>query len=142
VRFYSGMLAKAEPDFAKAAALAPDNAYLAIWLDIIDRRSGGTSHLREAAAKLDMSKWPAPVIKMLLGQKTSAEALADAITGDPVQTSGQVCEANFYTAELDRLQARNKEAVRLYRLAARTCPKGYIEYRGAVAGLRALGMLP
>ncbi|MGX7873931.1 hypothetical protein ACVDG5_015305 [Mesorhizobium sp. ORM6] len=89
-----------------------------------------------------MSKWPAPVVKMLLGQKTFAEALADAGTGDPALTIGQVCEANFYTAEFDRLQARNDEALRLYRLAAGTCPKGYVEYRGAIAGLRSLGMLP
>ncbi|WP_208701334.1 MULTISPECIES: hypothetical protein [unclassified Mesorhizobium] len=53
-----------------------------------------------------------------------------------------MCEANFYTAEFDRLQARSDEALRLYKVAASACPRGFIEYRAAIAGLRAMSKAP
>ena len=76
---------------------------------------------------------------MFLGRKTPAEALSEAVAQDKATGAGQVCEANFYTAEFNRLQAHDDEALRLYRLAASTCPKGFIEQAGAIAALRALG---
>ncbi|WP_367226971.1 tetratricopeptide repeat protein, partial [Mesorhizobium sp.] len=40
VYLYSDTPAKAQVDFEQGAGLAPDNAYFAIWLDIVERRNG------------------------------------------------------------------------------------------------------
>jgi len=48
-----------------------------------------------------------------------------------------VCEANFYSAELNDLQGHSDEALRLYRLAASDCPKDFYEVIAANAALRA-----
>ncbi|TGT70749.1 tetratricopeptide repeat protein [bacterium M00.F.Ca.ET.159.01.1.1] len=140
--YSTGQLTKAQVDLAQAAALVPDNAYFAIWLDIATRRNGAASHLQQAETKLDMTKWPAPLVSMLLGRKTPAEALSDANAADLTQRTGKVCETNFYTAELDRLQGHDEDALRLYRLAVSDCPRNFVEYRAAKMALRALGTSP
>ncbi len=93
--FYAGELARALTDLAQVVALRPEDAYAAIWLDLAERGSGAPSHLREAEGKLDMTKWPAPIIRMLLGDKTSAETLAAAENPNLETKRGQVCETNF-----------------------------------------------
>ncbi|WP_376703698.1 hypothetical protein RQ479_00305 [Mesorhizobium sp. ISC25] len=98
--------------------------------------------MKEAKSKLDMTKWPAPLVSMLLGEKTPAEALSDAGAVGLAQRTGQVCETNFYTAELSRLQGHSEEALRLYRLAASDCPRDFVEYRAAMSALHDLGVPP
>ena len=46
-----------------------------------------------------MTVWPAPVIRMFMGQMTPAAVLAAADDPDPNKKRGQVCEANFYGGE-------------------------------------------
>jgi len=140
VRFYFGSPAEAQADFEQAAGLKPDNAYYAIWLDLARRRNGQPSILRDA--KLDMTKWPAPLIRMLLSDQTPEMALAAADDPDATKKDEQVCEANFYIAELQRLQHRDDEAVRLYRLALRDCPRDFIEITAATNALRVMGKAP
>ncbi|TIP35037.1 MAG: tetratricopeptide repeat protein, partial [Mesorhizobium sp.] len=140
VSFYSGALAEARADFEQAATLKPDFAYSAIWLDLANRRAGLGSHLQGWIGKVDMTKWPAPVARMLLGKQTPADTLKAADDPDATTKTGQVCEANFYTAELSRLQGQNDEALQLYRAAVSGCPKGFYEYQAAKAALRELGV--
>ena len=125
-------------DFRRAAALKPDNAYFAIWLDLAERLNGLPGHLREAAVKLDMTKWPAPAVRMLLGEINLAEALAAASDPDPIKQSGNRCDATLFGAELARLQRQNAEALRLYRVAAGDCPRNYFEILAAKAALHEL----
>ncbi len=61
---------------------------------------------------------------------------------DATTKTGQVCEANFYTAELSRLQGQSDEALRLYRAAISDCPKGFDEYHAARPALGELGVTP
>ncbi|MER9849710.1 tetratricopeptide repeat protein [Mesorhizobium sp. M0106] len=142
--FYDREPAKAQADLAAAAELAPDNAYFAIWADLAERRSGGASHLRQAASRLDMARWPAPLVRMFLGEQTPEAALAAADDPVPVPAKkrGNLCEANLYVAEFYRLDGRDDEALRRYRLAVRDCPHDFIEYVAAGKALRALGVSP
>ena len=55
---------------------------------------------------------------------------------------GQICEANFYTGELALLKGTKDDAIRLFRLAASGCPHGFVEWDGANAELKALGVRP
>jgi hypothetical protein len=44
--------------------LGPKYAYTALWLDIAERRNNIASHLALAAKQLDMTTWPAPVVRL------------------------------------------------------------------------------
>lgn len=52
--------------------------------------------LPQAIAKLNMKEWPAPVIRMYLGQMTPAAVLAAADNPNGAKKTSHVCEANFY----------------------------------------------
>jgi tetratricopeptide (TPR) repeat protein len=136
---YAGALPKALADLNQASELNRKSAYTALWLDIVNKRSNVSSRLADATQQIDMTKWPAPVIRLFLGQFTPEALLAAADDPKAETKKGQVCEANFYTAELALQQGNKDEAKRLFALAAADCPRTFIEYEGAMAELKALG---
>jgi lipoprotein NlpI len=133
--FVGGHIADAEADFKKASALNPKDAYAALWLDLAERRNNIPSHLAEAAKQLDMTAWPAPVVRHFLGDLSAEQTLAAAFDRDPKTAAAQTCEANFYGGELALLKKDKKEAQRLMQLAANDCPRSFIESTAAVAEL-------
>ena len=98
-----------------------------LLLDIVGRRSKLPSRLNEMSDKLDMTAWPAPVIRLYLAQLTPEAALAAADDPDPPIKRGRVCEANFYTGELalSASQGRCHSPARpgLQRLPVRFCER-------------------
>jgi lipoprotein NlpI len=142
LNLFIGALPKALADLNQASELGPKHAYAALWLDIATKRSDLPSRLPEAMKQIDMAKWPAPVIRLYLGQLTSEAVLAAAVDPNSETQKGQVCEANFYTGELALQHGDKDGATRLFRLAAASCPKPFIEYEGAVAEIKALGLQP
>ena len=120
-------------DFTKAAELSPTDAYTALWRDLAERRNNSPTHLAEAAKKLDMTVWPAPVIRLFLGQSNIEQTYGAAFDTDPKTKAAQTCEANFYSGEMALLTKNRKEAQRLLKLAADECPPGFIESTAAVA---------
>jgi hypothetical protein len=62
-----------------------------------------------------MTAWPAPVVRLFLGQMTLAVVLAAADDPNPTEKKFQVCQANFYSGEL-ALRTAKDEAARLFRL--------------------------
>lgn len=89
--------------------------------------------------QIDMSKWPAPLIRLYLGELTPDAVLAAADDPDATAKKGRVCEANFYGGELVLQRGAKEEARRLLQLAAADCPRSFIEYDDANAQLKALG---
>ena len=69
-----------------------------------------------ASSKIDMTPWPAPIIRMFLGRMPPAAVLAAADDPDAKKKKNQVCEANFYSGELALRQGAKDEAARLFRL--------------------------
>ena len=139
---YGGLLDKARADFKQAAELAPKDPYGALWLEIAERRSGLPGHLAEAARQLALTAWPAPLVRLFLGETSLAAALAAAHVPDVTRSRRKVCDVNLYGAEFAILQGRNDEALELYRLAAGECPSDFIEWTAANAALRELGVTP
>jgi tetratricopeptide (TPR) repeat protein len=132
----SGSLARAQIELKRANELNPTAAYPAIWLDIAERRGNLPSHFEQAARPFNMKAWPAPVVRLLLGEFTPEQTLAAA------DTKSRVCEANFYGAELALLQNAREQALRLFRLAANDCPEFDMEGVAARAELKSLGEAP
>jgi len=130
-----GRYADAVADFKKAAEFNPKDAYAALWLDLAERRNSAPSNLAEAAKQMDMTAWPAPIIRHLLGEINVEQTVAAANDADPNTKRAQTCEANFYSGELALLKKNKKEAQRLLKLAADQCPPSFVETTAAVADL-------
>jgi lipoprotein NlpI len=130
-----GRIADAEADFKKASELNPADAYAALWLDLAERRNSAPGHLTEAAKQLDMTAWPAPLVRQFLGQADVAQTLAAAYDRDPKTSVGQTCEADYYGGEFELTKKNKPEAMRLLGLAAHDCPHGFIESTAAIAEL-------
>ncbi len=139
---YGGSLDKALADISQASELDPKDAYAELWLDVIGQRSKVQSRLSDAVAKLDMTEWPAPVVRLFMGQTTAASVLAAADDPVPMTKAGQICEANSYAGELALRQGPRDEAIRLFRLAASDRPRSFTEQRAAVGELKLLGLTP
>jgi lipoprotein NlpI len=142
VNLRAGSLAKSLADLDQSQQLDPKDSYTALWREIVARRSNQPSRLADATAQLDMAKWPAPVVHLMLGEITPEAVLAAADHPDPMKQKEQVCEANFYTGELALQQGSKEDAARLFGLAASDCPKNFIEWSSAKAELKALGINP
>ena len=134
----TGALPKALADLTRVGELRPQDPFAALWLDIVVRRSHLPSRLAAATQHIDMTGWPAPVIRLYLGQSTPAAVLAAADDPDAETRTVQVCQANFYVGELALWQGQRDEAKRLFGRAAADCPIFLDGYAGAVAELKAL----
>ena len=66
--YLAGSLAKALADVSQANALDPAEPYAALWLGILGQRSRLAGQMAKATGKVDMTAWPAPVIKLFLGE--------------------------------------------------------------------------
>jgi len=139
---YAGALPTAVADLNQASELNPKHPYAALWLDIANKRSNLPSRFPEAAKQVNMTWWPAPVIRLYLGQLTPEALLAAADDANPRAKHGRMCEANFFTGELALQQGNADEAKRLFALAAADCPKDFDAYAGATAELKVLGARP
>jgi lipoprotein NlpI len=128
-----GRLADAIADFKKASELNPKDAYAALWRDLAERRNNGKGDLAEAAKQLDMTVWPAPVIRQYLGELSAEQTVAAAADNDPRTKLAQTCEANFYGGELALVKKNKKEAQRQLKLAADNCPRSFIESTAAIS---------
>jgi lipoprotein NlpI len=139
---YLGASAKAQADLNQASALDPNDVYVALWLDITNKRNKSASRLAKATTQSDLTKWPGPIILFYLGKMTPADLLAAADASNPATKKAQICEVNFYSAELALAQRKKDHAVELFRLAAADCPKSFLEYGSAKAELKALHATP
>jgi lipoprotein NlpI len=139
---YADRLPNALADLVQSSELNPKYAYTALWLHIVDTRSNLPSQLAEAAKQIDMTKWPAPIIRLFLNQTTTQALFTTADDTDVKTKQRKTCEVNFYSAELALQRRAKDEAARLFRLAATECPKSFTEQAAALAELKALAASP
>ena len=142
LHLFRGPPAKAQADFKQAAELEPKYAYHALWLEIADRRNKTPSRLKQAVPHLDMKAWPAPVVRLFLGEIPPEALLAAADNANAATKQEQTCEANFYGGEFALSKGAKEEAARLFRVALDTCPKTFLEAGAAHAELEMLGAAP
>jgi lipoprotein NlpI len=137
---YAGSLPAALADLNKAAELDPKSAWTALWLVITNNRMRRPNQLAQATAKLDMTKWPAPLVRLFLSQATPQAVLDEAAEADGKRWQGRLCEADFYVGATALMRAAKDEAENRFKFAVVNCPKRFTEWWTANAELRALGM--
>lgn len=89
-------------------------------------------------AKLDLVKWPGPLLKLDLEQTTVGEVFGAAANPDAIKQRGQACEANLYTGEASQFQGDRATAKKRLKTARKNCPKLFYEHEGAVEELKRL----
>jgi tetratricopeptide (TPR) repeat protein len=141
-KVFKGLSPAALADFKRAAELKPRSAYVALWIDILDRRSNLPSELAAHAAQLDMNRWPAPIVRLYLGQATQSEVLTAAADADGKIKTEQLCIAYFFGGELALVQGAKDEAARLFRLTVADCAKDAFLRTNAFNELKTLGAEP
>lgn len=135
---YAGNPAQAQQDLSRAVEFYPSDPYNVIWLYLAEAKAVGpgqngltASELAKNAAKLNLTKWPGPVIQMFLGNNTANAVLQAASDSDPIKKKAQECEANFYVAENEALHGRRSAALQGFHECAKICPKNYFFYEAA-----------
>jgi lipoprotein NlpI len=91
LNLYVGSVDKALADLKQAGALVPNDAYTALWLDIVGQRNNLPSRLSQSSAQLELTAWPAPVVKLFMGQLTPGDLLAAADDPNAPTKKGHVC---------------------------------------------------
>ena len=86
--FYAGDRQHARADLEQASRLDPEYPDHALWTHIVAKRSNMTSNLAQAVLQIDMTKWPAPVIRLFLGKATPGSVLDSADDPDVGIRSG------------------------------------------------------
>jgi lipoprotein NlpI len=132
VRLYDGYIPDAQKDLSRAVELEPSNSYSVIWLYIA--RTRGTTpgaapgELAKNATKLNLTKWPGPVIQLFLGKSTPQAVLRAASGKDEQTNQEQQCESKFYIAEYQALHGQSSAALKGFHRVEDTCPKNYFYY--------------
>jgi lipoprotein NlpI len=134
---YSGSRAKARADLEMATQLLPKDAYVALWRELVERRANAPSTLAHSLSQIEMAAWPAPVIRLFLGEITPAALLSFAKDSDSKKSQGRLCDANFFVGQLALLRGSKEEAKSAFQIAARACPPEFLEMGAAAAELNA-----
>jgi lipoprotein NlpI len=131
--FNTGNFSEAAADLLRANDLAED-AYLMLWRFLARGRlkQDGAAELGASGARLKTKDWPDAVIDFYLGRRSLAEMNAAASKPE------EKCEAAFDAGEWHVLRGKPSDAAAALKIAADTCPKGFIELAGAVAELKQL----
>jgi len=70
---------------------ANESPYNALWLEIAKQRYNVPTNLSRAVARIDMTVWPAPLIRVFLDQSTPAAVLTAADDPDVRKKSANIC---------------------------------------------------
>jgi lipoprotein NlpI len=136
-----GDAGKAADDLTKSAEMRiwPYNV---LWLSLARERAHladtDDHSLTRNAAQLDLTQWPGPVVRYLMGQGTREGINSAAQQGDPARLTERVCDADFYVAEQDLAHGDAAAARPLFQRAAEKCPFASFERMGATAELTRL----
>ena len=141
INFLLTHTADAAAAFKRSADLDPSDLETVLWLHLARKRLGqdDKEELAQQAAQVDATRWPAPVLKMYLGQMTASQVLAAASDPDAGKEKKQSCDANFFTGEEALMQKQEKAAVSRFQIACNICPKGGALQAVAAAELKLLG---
>ncbi|MGH6873327.1 MAG: tetratricopeptide repeat protein [Rhizomicrobium sp.] len=136
----ASQFADAATTFAQVVTTKPALAYAAIWhaLALGHESQPFEQQFAADAADSDKVKWPAPLVKLYLGQSTPEAVLAAAKNPDAEIANQQTCEADFYGAEWQLLHGQEAPAHPMLQAAQAICPHEFIERDAATSELARL----
>ncbi|MFL5618706.1 MAG: tetratricopeptide repeat protein [Gemmatimonadaceae bacterium] len=140
--FYLGNFAQAAADLQRGLALDSADVYGALWLHLARQRlrQDDSEDFAAHAALADSTRWPAPIVRYMLGGLNADSLRALAATAE-LNGQSQRCVVSFYLGEEALLSGETSSAGGLFDETRTTCPKELSEHRAAVAELRRMGRL-
>ena len=130
--FNSGYFIDSAKDFARALELEPNDPYTVLRLYDARGRMGKLSdaELKKNAARLDLSKWPGPVIKYYMGKMSLGHLRAAANKAYREDKDAEHCIVEFYVGEYIIVH-NNRAGKKNLAKARNICPKTSFEWRAA-----------
>ncbi len=137
-----GKIAAAAEDLAKAVSLKPNDPYPVLWLHLARMKAGTDDavELQANTAKLNRTRWPAPVLDYVAGKSAADVVLAAAAKGDGAAL--QICEALLFLGQEDLNKGRKAEGVARLQTAQRDCGADTEEAHLIKADLARNGVTP
>ena len=135
VSLYTGGADQATGDINRAAEFAPNLIPAVLWQQVV---SGRKSQLVAFAARTDLTPWPGPLVRLMLGEVSLDNLLAGADDLSATQRTRNICQGSFWAGELKLLEGARDQAKGLIERAAATCPQTFIEWFAANAELKTL----
>jgi lipoprotein NlpI len=141
--FYLGNFAQAAADLQRGLALDSANAYGTLWLHLARQRlrQNDQEDFVAHAALVDSTRWPAPLLRYMLG-KLEADSLRSLASNAQVGGQSQGCVVSFYLGQEALINGEAPSAVSLFDETRTTCPRELNEHRAAVAELQRMGRPP
>jgi lipoprotein NlpI len=130
--FFQSNVTAAMADFEHVMSAEPSSnnvVYAALMLHVAMKRQG-RDHAQQLAPVVqatDLSKWPGPPLKLVLGQMEADAVMAAAANGGANMQKRQVCEANYFTGEDALIHNQRTTALARFkaaRMAARRATSG------------------
>jgi lipoprotein NlpI len=141
--FYLGNFAQAAADLQRGLALDSVDVYGAIWLHLARQRlrQDDSEDFAAHATLVDSTRWPAPVVRYMLGD-IGPDSLRGLAAAAELDGQSQRCVVSFYLGEAALLRGEEPAAQSLFDETRTTCPKELNEHRAAVAELQRMGRVP
>lgn len=140
--FREEKFAKAITDFSKMVYMnhKDPEAVLSLHLSNLNAGVDDTDEFKSNADHANLDKWPGPLVELMLGKISQADAQAAVRAGgykyyEPLD---RTCEETFVSAEWQRFVHKDHDAARsLYEQVAKYCPRadGVVEARNALKHL-------
>ncbi|HEX7980347.1 MAG TPA: tetratricopeptide repeat protein [Gemmatimonadaceae bacterium] len=139
--FLLGNLAQAAADLQRELSFDSTNASVVLWLHVARQRlkQDDAGDFEAQAARVDSTRWPAPVIQYFLGSLTLEALRAAAADTTAAGAKDEGCTVGFYLGEEAIVHGRHDDARTLLEETRANCPKELNEQRAAVAELKRLG---
>lgn len=141
--FYLGNFAQAAADLQRGLALDTADVYGAIWLHLARQRmrQDDSEDFAAHAALVDSTRWPAPIVRYMLGD-IRPDSLRTLAAAAELDGQSQRCVVSFYLGEAALLRGESAAAQSLFDETRTTCSKELNEHRAAVAELQRMGRSP
>lgn len=141
--FFLGNFAQAASDLQRGLAVDSADVYSALWLHLARQRmqQDDSQDFAAHAALADSLRWPAPVVRYLLGE-FAADSLRALASAAELSGQSQSCTVSFYLGEEALLKGETDSARSLFDETRTTCPKELNEHRAAVAELQRIARVP
>jgi len=135
--FYLGNFAQAASDLQRGLALDSADSYGGLWLHLARQRlrQDDSEDFAAHAAAVDSTRWPAPILRYMLGE-VHADSLRALAAAAELDGQTQRCVVSFYLGEVALLKGEAASAASLFDETRTTCPKELNEHRAAVAELQ------
>ncbi len=144
-KFLMGQYTAAVSDFDQVLRMSPNQSSIttgdATLMYYLSRTKAGQvdETFARRAAKFDRTKWPGPVLALLLGRAALADVRAAAAKGNATEKRDQRCTAAFWIGENELMHGRPQTARSSFRDAVKECPQLFFEHSLAAFELKRLG---